>query len=77
MPDPYVFGPDAGADRWQQAATRAELEAGAYARAYLAHGDQLGALEAEAYIAEVRKRNHGIARVRRALAMMLGPWADP
>lgn len=49
MPDPYVFGPDAAADRIGHAASRAELEAAAYARAYLAHGDQLAALEAEAY----------------------------
>lgn len=74
MPDPRVFGPDAADDNLRR---RSLPEAEALRRAYLGHGDQLGALEAEAYL-----RDHAVPggrgwRIRRTLRLMFGPWTGP
>lgn len=80
MPDPAVFGPEAADDGFRGQHTYRPAEAGdrarraesdAMRRAYLGHGDQLGALEAEAY------RDQAPLTVRRWLRLMLGPWGDP
>lgn len=76
MPDPLVFGPD-GRSRchcghpWCQ---YCHPSAETYRRAYLAHGDQLGALEAEA--ARDSAPLTAAGWLRGLLRMGLGPWPD-
>ena len=68
-PDPYVFGRRPA--RGYRARAR---EADAYARAYLGHGDQLAALEAEA--ARDARRPLTAGEWIRSLARLFGAWSD-
>lgn len=87
MPDPLVFGPGrpgchcghpwcryCDPEAAEAAAAMRHAEAAAIARAYHAHGDQLGALEAEA--ARDSAPLTAAGWLRALLRMGLGPWSD-